>query len=152
MARSTSCFCNNLRLFVIISCIIFTLHCESSTAAGNPSGDISESVDEYLSFLASATHYTPMEGAGSHGSIGIGFGAGISVHPTPAAGTVYHDQWRDPSKPSARESRSSDSVAMPRVFVHKGLPLPVDLGIGLAKATDNRATIGSAYAQWTNNI
>lgn len=114
------------------------------------SDDMNAAVDDYFSFLSSANSYSPAEGAGSHGSIGIGLGAGASVERKPEHSKLIDDQLRNPDQFANNESTSqNENVVIPRAFFHKGLPWPIDFGFGLGRIANLRATTAGGYAQWT---
>ena len=114
------------------------------------SSDLTPAVDDYMSFLASANSYSPAEGAGSHGSVGIGFGAGASTERKPTNSALIDDQLRSPDQFANDEASSqNDTIVIPRAFFHKGLPWPVDFGFGLGRIPNLRATTAGGYAQWT---
>lgn len=115
--------------------------------AGN---DLTPAIDDYMSFLASTNSYSPAEGAGSHGSVGFGLGAGISMEQKPENTALIDDQLRSSDQFANDEpAGQSKSVVIPRAFIHKGLPWPVDFGFGLGRIGNLRATTAGGYAQWT---
>lgn len=134
-----------------VSALMVTL---SSVASGGPRNASPEGlqshVDDYLDFLASANEFSPLEGAGSHGSIGIGLGLGASTHQVPEHRDVIDDQLRNPDDVSGNTPNSrTTQVTVPRLFIHKGLPIPIDVGISVGQITSTNATTAGGYAQWT---
>lgn len=122
-----------------------------SFARSQPSvEDLTPHVDDYLSFLASANAYSPIEGAGSHGSIGVGLGIGISEHKSPENSVLLNDQLRSSNDfRSNTETSTPPTVMIPRAYFHKGLPIPLDFGLSIGKIPDTEATTAGGYAQWT---
>ncbi|MCX6123975.1 MAG: hypothetical protein NTV34_04395 [Proteobacteria bacterium] len=116
----------------------------------NTSRSYSEDVNDYVDFLASANQYSPLEGAGSHGSLGIGVAAGASQHRVPVNAALIDDQIRSRDEFQSKSGgKLSSMVTIPRVFAHKGLPWPIDLGASAARIPNTQATSAGGYAQWT---
>jgi hypothetical protein len=95
--------------------------------------------DQALRVLAHINNPGELEPAGSHGSIGMAIAAGAASYSIP----------EDNPALATRLGVDSGVYAVPRVWITKGLPWPVDLGIEAASATDGAFTQATGYAQWT---
>ena len=121
----------NALLALLLSC-----GCWSAQASGAPHPGQS-TVDETLQFFGRINAASLLEPAGSHGSIGTDFGAGmVSVTP-PEHNTLLNSQ--------LGEDRGGKSLGIPRIWLLRGLPLPVDAGITAAGLTGSGK--GSAFSQ-----
>lgn len=96
--------------------------------------------------LARINDTSPVEAAGSHGSYGVTVGAG-AVEVRPAGGGETYD--RELGTTTATDGGDATRLLVPKAWVVKGLPIPVDAGIGGASAQDGSFNQASAYAQWT---
>jgi hypothetical protein len=116
----------------------------SAQASGAPRPGQS-TVDEALQFFGRVNAASLLEPAGSHGSIGTDVGAGmVSVTP-PEHNALLNSQLGD--------DRSGKSVGIPRIWLLRGLPIPVDAGITAAgpagSGKGSAFTQVSAALQWT---
>ena len=105
--------------------------------------------DEYFEFLARANNYSPLEHAGSHGTIGIGMGLGLAGYDTPSNSDVMRELWRGSGKSVEENKTPEGRVYIPRLQVHKGLPRSIDIGMGLGQDRSTGASLMSVYSQWT---
>ncbi len=129
-----SLLCNHsvravMTLFSLIVCF--------STARADHTSN--RAIDDGLIFLSHLTRGSALEGAGSHGSFGTTLGGGSSAHLLPERRELLPSLFGD----KAEET----SMSTPRLWLTKGLPIPVDLGVTLAYA--DGAVGASAYGQWT---
>ncbi len=113
----------------------FLVACWASTSALGET----TSIDEGLIFLSHLTRGSALEGAGSHGSFGTHLGGGTSAHLLPEKRELLSSLFGD--------KNTQESMSTPRLWLTKGLPLPIDLGMALAYAEG--AFGASAYGQWT---
>jgi hypothetical protein len=114
------------------------------------SAQIGESdADDYFEFLTRANHYSPLEHAGSHGTLGVGIGAGMASYETPAGDLVMQEHWRQTGASVASNQRDSSRVNMGQIHVSKGLPYSLDVGGGFARDSRSNAEFVSGYVQWT---
>jgi hypothetical protein len=121
-----------------------------SQSRGTTANSLEQDLESYLNFLADANHYSPLEGAGSHGSIGIGLGIGASRHQVPEHKTLLEDQLRSRESFNSKSSQEiSSSISIPRIYLHKGLPFPIDLGLTAAMIPGTEGTSAGTYIQWT---
>ena len=112
--------------------------------------DVSErDADDYFEFLARANNYSPLEHAGSHGTIGIGIGLGLAGYETPSNSEAMRELWRGSGKAAEENKTPEGRLYIPRLQVHKGLPWSVDVGMGLGQDRLTGANLMSAYSQWT---
>ena len=105
--------------------------------------------DDYFEFLARANNYSPLEHAGSHGTMGIGMGLGLAGYETASNPEVMRELWRRSGTPAEENKTAEGRMYIPRLHVHKGLPWSVDVGMGLGQDRVTGATLVSAYSQWT---
>lgn len=106
-----------------------------------------ETVSEAFSVLGKLNRASELEPAGSRGSMGLGVGAGMTRSTVPERNPVLAAQLR---KDSLDEQEAAGSnLDVPRVWVVKGLPMPVDLGFSGGKDNASGITQASGYAQWT---
>lgn len=90
-----------------------------------------------------AINSVPMgESAGSHGTLGLSLGAGASLH---ALGEMDSRPWRD----LGFEGQVGRQLIMPRIWVTKGLPIPVDVGLSVGASQVPILQQGTGYIQWT---
>ena len=137
-----------LRAIYLISLIAPNTYAAASDSSVTAS--MSEDVADYMAFLANASHLSALEGAGSHGSLGVGLGVGASQHQIPDNKRLVDDQLRGSDDFARGEPRSPKSeVVIPRLYFHKGLPWPVDFGLSIARIPQTNATTAGGYLQWT---
>jgi hypothetical protein len=112
-------------------------------------GATQQQANDYFDFVERVTHFSPLEHAGSHGTIGIGLGVGVSVHEVTADGDVMRAHWRRPSDTEASNQNRSAKIYLPRAYFHKGLPSSFDLGLSYGQDPVSQAALVSGYGQWT---
>jgi hypothetical protein len=114
------------------------------------SKSMDEEVYEYQDLISQFTLMAPMEGAGSHGSIGFGLGVGGAKVDIPENNIVVQDQLRSRSDFQAgQDAPITKSTLHQRVFAHKGFMLPVDIGGSVGRIPDTNATTAGVYMQQT---
>jgi hypothetical protein len=96
---------------------------------------------EALHFLGRLNRPDPLEPAGSRGSMGVGVAAGASTYAPPPDNAAL--------KAELGSSATQSTYAVPRVWLDKGLPLPVDLGITASAEPGAPFTQVSGHVQWT---
>lgn len=106
-------------------------------------------LDNYFEFLTRINHYSPLEHAGSHGTLGVGLGAGVASYVAPESRALIKDHWRQPGVAASANEASSARMTTAQIHVHKGLPLSLDVGGGIARDTRTDAKFISGYLQWT---
>lgn len=106
-------------------------------------------IDQYFYYLTRANSYSPIEHAGSHGTIGWGLGAGISSHQTPANQELMREHWRGRNQDLSTVGNTPRQVLVPRLHIHKGLPWSIDVGGAFGQEPSTKATLISGYGQWT---
>lgn len=97
---------------------------------------------EWLHFLGRMSATGLLEPAGSHGSIGVGVAAGASSHLVPEGNGLA-------AAALDRGQEDGGAYYVPRLWLVKGLPWPVDVGLSAAAAPDGAFTEATAHAQWT---
>lgn len=128
----------------------FVVSASSVAILASAEENLTPAINDYVSFLESANSNSPAEGAGSHGSIGIGAGIGFSSEKKPENSALIDDQLRTPGQFASKEpSSQNDNITIPRAFFHKGLPWPVDFGFSVGRISNLQATTAGGYAQWT---
>lgn len=104
-------------------------------------------VAQALVVLGKLNRASELEPAGSRGSIGLGMGAGMTRTTLPEQNAVLAAQLsRDEL---ATDDSPASTVDVPRLWLVKGLPLPIDLGFSGGMQSDAGITQASGYAQWT---
>ena len=89
--------------------------------------------------------YTPIEGAGSHGSYGTHLGFGMSRYDKrPSANNHYYQHVMDEDKPS-----SSESLDLSKAYLVKGTPWPLDVGIVFGSDQATKINQLGGHIQWT---
>ena len=108
--------------------------------------DTSES--ELLKALGSLNYAGIGEGAGSHGSLGLSLGTGVSQH---AIERLSLDERGDLGfeTQNSIEGPLQRHIVLPRLWLVKGLPLPVDVGVTFGMSQAPILQQGSGYVQWT---
>ena len=106
-------------------------------------------IDQYFYYLTRANSYSPIEHAGSHGTIGWGLGAGISSHQTPTNEELMREHWRGRHQDLSSVGSTPRLVLIPRIHIHKGLPWSIDVGGAFGQEPSTKATLISGYGQWT---
>ena len=111
-----------------------------SPLAGERSGP---DTDAWFRFLARVNKYSALEPAGSRGSIGMGLGAGVVADEAPGSALAQ-------GQLHAAVSGESEAKPfyLPKIWLAKGLPWPVDFGVTAASATGHFTQAGG-YAQVT---
>ena len=105
----------------------------------------SQNYQKFAKFLERVNRYTPIEGAGSHGSYGTHIGFGLNRYDSrPKAENYYYQYVMNDEQPS-----SSESLDLTKAYLIKGSPWPVD--IGLVFGSDNSTKISQlgGHVQWT---
>ncbi len=129
---------------VAILCFVFAAG--SAVAEETPRSQ-EENVSEAFSVLGKVNRASELEPAGSRGSMGLGVGAGMTRSTVPEQNPVLAAQLANDTL--AEEDAAGATVDVPRVWVIKGLPMPVDIGFSGGKENDSGITQASGYAQWT---
>jgi hypothetical protein len=100
-----------------------------------------DGLDAWFDFLAGVNTAGLMEPAGSHGSIGISLAAGAATYQAPEAGSV--------AATLLDRDRDEGAYVVPRVWLVKGLPWPVDVGVTAGSDATRSFSQVSGFAQWT---
>ena len=90
-----------------------------------------------------------MFAGGSHGTLGLGLGVGVGSYAVPENAEIMRAHWRASGQEVGASQVPSGRVNIPRAQLHKGLPWSVDIGLGLGQEPVSKASLVSAYAQWT---
>ena len=106
--------------------------------------DQGQAVETALHFLGELNRVSPLEPAGSHGSLGTGLGAGAASYVPPSPNAVTRAEL-------GRSSGTNTDAAylIPRIYLVKGLPLPVDLGFTGGTSSESGFSQASGSLQWT---
>jgi hypothetical protein len=105
-------------------------------------------VDEYFAFLTRVNHYSPLEHAGSHGTLGASVGVGlISVRP-PNGVDTWREHWRRPGQDPRSNKVPNGRLVIPQIHVLKGLPWSLDIGGGYGRDRQSEAQSVSGYVHW----
>lgn len=103
----------------------------------------------YFRFLSRINTASPLEHAGSHGTLGLGLGMGVGVYHASVSDGILREHWRSPKQQAFENPSPGQRVVLPKFYVHKGLPYAVDIGISLAQDVTTKARLWSGYVQWT---
>ncbi len=117
----------------------------SFQASGQEDSDDSQSYQKFSKFLIQLNRYTPIEGAGSHGSYGTHVGFGINRYQSGLSSRNYYYQYAMDDE----KTISSKSVDLTKAYLIKGSLFPID--VGLVFGSDNTTSISQlgAHIQWT---
>ena len=117
---------------------------ESGIAAQSMS--IAEGADEALQMLATMNSPSALQPASCHGSFGTDVGVGIDSFELPTSNGLLLDQFGDRSERNSEHSR----YAAPRLWLTRGLPLPIDISLTASAPGQARAILQvSGFIQWT---
>jgi hypothetical protein len=115
--------------------LYFTVHALEAMATEQEKDGLFRSLE--------AINSVPMgESAGSYGTLGLSLGAGASLH---TLGQLDLRQWRD----LGFEGQAEGKLIMPRIWLTKGLPIPVDVGLSVGASQVPILQQGTGYIQWT---
>ena len=123
----------------------------AETLAAKPQ-TATDTANAALRFLGRLNHPDILEGAGSHGSLGLSAGAGAESLATPEANSILRAQLGDAAGGTTGSEATTGNYTLARAWLVKGLPIPVDLGLTAGRPVDNAAsnlTQVSAHVQWT---
>ena len=93
-----------------------------------------DDVDSYFSTLSALNRYSPLDGAGSHGGLGLQVGAGAGVTQVDHSSILLNEQlhYSQSDSQSGKQTLLSDtapqSIYQPKLYLLKGLYAPVDIG------------------------
>jgi hypothetical protein len=115
------------------------------TAAAQAGGGLDEAADaeaaeSWLRFVARLNRYSALEPAGSHGSIGMAIGAGAVTQERPETALYSAETMSD---------ADDGPYVLPKLWLLKGLPWPVDVGAAFGAAPEDGFTQAGAHVQWT---
>jgi hypothetical protein len=106
-----------------------------------------DDVDQFSHDLIQVNRYSPLESAGSHGSIGVGLGFGAQSTAWTSEKSFLYNHVLNSSGNSRDEVQSR--LNMPKVYFVKGTSWPLDFGAGFGKSIETGLTQFSAHVQWT---
>lgn len=125
----------------------------SSAAASDLATVDKAQVSHALHFLGQLNRADPLEPAGSHGSLGVGAGAGAQVITPPTeVNPVLKSQLGSLFSGDNGVQPGNTPYSMARAWLLKGLPLPIDLGLTAARPLDidgAGVTQVGAHVQWS---
>lgn len=114
----------------------------SPSLADPESTSMNTKVDHLLNYLGQTNRYSPLEGAGSHGSFGINLGVGFSAHPWKEANAFHREIFEK------EELESNGNFQMPKLYVIKGTFLPVDVGVTFGQVLTTGVNQLSGHVHW----
>jgi hypothetical protein len=148
-----------MRVFNVLPhliCALLALFAVTAVAQENAATSATQTAQglNLLQFLSRINRYSALEGADSHGSIGLTVGAGVSMDQRPHDSAISGESWSlrkigSKDETSSLDSQQEQSQAVPRIWLLKGMPWPVDFGISAAKAASRGAAIAATHVQWT---
>lgn len=107
--------------------------------------DANRDINNFLRYLSHLNRYSPLEGAGSHGSIGSSLGLGVGINPVEHAdNSLYEDRL---AMPNGEGNRSS--LIISKLMLTKGLRWPVDFGFTFGTTQASRISQLGGHIQWT---
>jgi hypothetical protein len=110
-------------------------------------------VDEFRQYVGSLTSWSLMEGGGSRGSVGFAMGVGAGISTPPKSNPLYYEQvvFDGPvdSNSYAMNNYRANSQTIPRLWLHKGFSVPVDLAVSFSQIPNSRLSASLASLQWT---
>ncbi len=106
-----------------------------------------DDVNQAFDFLGKLNRASELEPAGSRGSIGLGLGAGMTRQTLPEGNAVLAAQLSNAEL--GQENGTGAAVAIPRLWLVKGLPLPLDVGFSGGSERGAGLTQATGYLQWT---
>ncbi|SME87734.1 hypothetical protein [Pseudobacteriovorax antillogorgiicola] len=92
--------------------------------------------------LVDFNQYNPLEPAFSRGSLGLKVGIGLEEHQWREAPSLNRQIYAQPNSETGR-------LELVNVYLHKGTPWPIDLGIVLSQAIDSEVSRLGSHLQWT---
>lgn len=108
-----------------------------------------KATSDYLNFLIRLNNSSPLEHAGSHGTMGLSLGLGFGVYHHGVDSGILREHWRSPAQDNSHTQADLNRMAIPRLYVHKGLPASLDVGLVLGQEVATKARLISSYMQWT---
>lgn len=127
-------------LFVALAAICsFAL---ATTSLADRASD--EDISRYAKFLGELNRYSPIEGAGSHGTIGYSVGLGMGLHTVEKTEKLHQDDLGLPS-----DTGTESSITMPGIVLIKGLFSPIDGGLTIGTVPSLGIQRAGAHLQWT---
>jgi hypothetical protein len=106
-------------------------------------GDGEAAVRDWFDFLAQVNRYSPLEGAYSHGSTGMVLGAGGTRNEVGGDAAVARNEL------GLAPDADGATLDMPRIWLVKGLPWPVDFGLSGGTAVSQGFSLAAGHVQWT---
>lgn len=107
--------------------------------------DDRDELRNYFNVLGGINSYNLLEGAGSHGSLGIHLGIGTKIVKINNNSNLVQ-QNLFPHNPS---SQSPNSLFIPNLVLIKGLWIPVNVGLSYAKSAKMDFEQWSGFVQWS---
>lgn len=104
---------------------------------------------DYLNFLIRLNNSSPLEHAASRGTMGLSLGLGFGVYHHGVDSDILREHWRSPTQDNSDNQADRNRLAIPRLYVHKGLPASLDVGLVLGQEIATKAKLISGYLQWT---
>jgi hypothetical protein len=135
------------RLLVIVTLILTAAPLLLAEApAARAASDSPAASTEALHFLARLNSPSALQPAACHGSYGTDVGAGLENLSIPTTNAVLQDQLGLANA----DQHVAPNYSVPRLWLTKGLPLPVDFSFSAGLPGNNRnLTQVSGYLQWT---
>src|SRR4051812_1849847 len=127
----------------ILAITVLLFFCNLAFGA-DPTAD--EEFGRYTTLMNRISRYSPLTGAGSHGSIGFDAGVGAGVYPSEQSPAILKDQL---NSSKAYSQNDNPNVVTPKLFLIKGLSAPVDLGLTGGLVESSKVSSLSAHLQWT---
>ena len=120
-----------------------------TTSGATLLGAPEQQATDYFNFIERVARFSPLEHAGSHGTIGVSLGLGVSVHESANDQDVMRAHWRRSGSSERSNQNPSGAIYIPRAYFHKGLPWSIDLGVSYGQDPVSQAVLSAGYAQWT---
>lgn len=110
-----------MRIFGTVAWIGFF---STASFAQSVSQDEQQNVERYFDLMSAVTHYSPVDGAGSHSGLAMQMGAGLS-----------------------RARRSSEGLSAAKAYLLQGLIWPFDVGFSLGHVQDAKTHLAGGHLQ-----
>lgn len=103
-----------------------------------------EDIENYLDYLGQVNRFSPLEGAGSHGTFGIKVGVGLQMISSKNDGLSERPQY----SLQGQQIEEQETLS-PKLHFTKGTPFPIDFGGSFGLIENGKAHQWAGYLQWT---
>lgn len=129
---------HQVKLVTVFMALLLTTAVQAADMIG--SLDANGKLNNYLSFLEQLSNPSPLETAGSHGSLGYTLGTGVSLIEKKPSDILDTELQSSSDKPQTN---------VPKIWVTKGIFWPLDGGLSYSTILNTNVSSYTAYLQWT---